>query len=73
MFPSEIEEVQRKDKKSVLTSHRLIDIFYINFDGRSQRVKRVISNQYDDGSPKIRIRAGSVGALKRGGSAEEAK
>lgn len=72
MFPSEMEreEVQRKDKKSVNIDWAT---FYIDFDGTPQRVKRVISNQYDDGSPKIRIRAGSVGALKRGRSAEEAK
>lgn len=73
MFPSEIEreEVRQKIRK-VLT---LADRFFThhNFDGMPQRVKRVISNQCHDGSPKIRIRAGSARSLKRGRSAEEAK
>jgi len=71
MFPSKIEreEIQRKDKKSVNIGW---STFYHN-DGMQQRVKKVISNQCDDGSPKIRIRAGFTGSLKRGRSAEEAK
>lgn len=61
-----------KKIRKVLTSADRLFIHH-NFDEMPQRVKRVISNQCDDGSSKIRIRAGSARSLKRGRSAEEAK